>query len=284
MPDRTDDQRTLEGNMKDRDSARFGLRIVLTALAAVIAAVVLFGLSETPAQTAVLPPPPELASIMSDPADGVVAVGTLVDFTAVFTDTSPAIQTVTWSWGDGSEDETTGTLTGNHIYAEPGIYTVQLEAFDSFGQSDTSTFEFVIAYDPTGDFVTGAGWIDSQAGDYIPDPTLTGKANFGFVSKYKKGADSPTGNTEFQFHAADLNFHSSSYQWLVVTGSNYARFKGAGTINGQGDYRFMLWAGDGAADTFRIRIWWEENDTEYVVYDNGSDQEIGGGSIVIHTK
>ena len=48
----------------------------------------------------------------------------------------------------------------------------------------------------------------------------------------------PTGNTEFQFHAADLNFHSSSYEWLVVTGSDYAKFKGAGTINGEGDYKF----------------------------------------------
>ncbi len=30
-------------------------------------------------------------------------------------------------------------------------------------------------------------------GAYIPDPSLTGKANFGFVSTYKKGAAIPTG-------------------------------------------------------------------------------------------
>ena len=41
-------------------------------------------------------------------------------------------------------------------------------AVDSFGQFDTSIFGFVIAYDPTGGFVTGAGWIDSQAGAYKP--------------------------------------------------------------------------------------------------------------------
>ena len=45
----------------------------------------------------------------------------------------------------------------------------------------------------------------------------------------------------------------------------------------------MLWAGDGTgddgADTFRIKIWWEEDDTENVVYDNGMYQAIGGGSI-----
>jgi hypothetical protein len=39
-----------------------------------------------------------------------------------------------------------------------------------------------------------------------------GKGTFGFVSKYKKGATVPTGQTEFMFQAGDLNFHSSSYQ------------------------------------------------------------------------
>jgi hypothetical protein len=47
----------------------------------------------------------------------------------------------------------------------------------------------------------------------------------------------------------------------------------------------MLWAGDSNQDTFRIRIWTEDEATgaETDVYDNGFDQEIGGGSIVIHT-
>ena len=70
----------------------------------------------------------------------------------------------------------------------------------------------------------------------------------------------------------------------VLSASNYARFKGWGTINGEGDYRFMLWAGDGSPDTFRIRIWCEEGEIENVVYDNGMDQSISGGSIVIHEK
>jgi hypothetical protein len=116
-----------------------------------------------------------------------------------------------------------------------------------------------------------------------------GKATFGFVSKYKKGASIPTGNTEFVFKAADLNFHSSSYEWLVVTGSDYAKFKGTGTINNEPapngeDYKFMLWAGDGEPDTFRIKIWYEDDGQENVVYDNGMEQPIGGGSIIVHTK
>jgi hypothetical protein len=37
-------------------------------------------------------------------------------------------------------------------------------------------------------------------------------------------------------------------------------------------------------NTFRIRIWWEDSAGEHDVYDNGIDQAIGGGSIVVHTK
>ena len=74
-----------------------------------------------------------------------------------------------------------------------------------------------------------------------------------------------------------------------------AQFKGSGTINGQGDYGFMLTAVDGAVnggggtDRFRIRIW--ERSTGAAVYDNQMDAgdtadpttALGGGSIIIHT-
>ena len=129
-----------------------------------------------------------------------------------------------------------------------------------------------------------SGWIYSAPGAYIPDPALEGKATFGFVSKYKKNAIAPDGQSEFQFKAGDLNFHSSSYEWLVVNqGGANAQFKGSGTINGDSVYKFMIWAGDDEQDTFRIRIWSESNG-ETTIYDNGAQQEIGGGGIVIHTK
>jgi len=144
----------------------------------------------------------------------------------------------------------------------------------------------------TGTFRRDTGWIGyvpavqfsvTTPGAYLADPTLGGKATFGFVSKYKKGASIPDGNTEFQFKTGNLNFSSTSYEWLVVNqaGAN-AQFKGYGTIDGAGNYGFMLWAGDGAPDTFRIKIW--DAVTEIVVYDNGTNQAIGGGSIVVHKK
>jgi len=47
----------------------------------------------------------------------------------------------------------------------------------------------------------------------------------------------------------------------------------------------MIWAGDDQPDTFRIKIWTEDAlGVETVVYDNGYDQPIDHGSIVIHTK
>ena len=114
-----------------------------------------------------------------------------------------------------------------------------------------------------------------------------GRANFGFVSKYQKGATVPTGQTEFRFSAGSFNFHSENYQWLVIAGSK-AQYKGTGTINGQTGYSFLLTATDGdlanpaIADTFRIKIWRTVDATETPVYDNRTDQQLGGGSIVIH--
>ncbi len=176
--------------------------------------------------------------------------------------------------------------------SEPEIFEVTLIVSD--GRLNALQSAIVVVYDPSEGFVTGGGWINSPTGAYIAEPELTGKANFGFVSKYKKGTSVPTGNTEFQFHAGDLNFHSDSYEWLVVTGGDNARFKGSGTINGNMApnnefYKFMIWAKDldpNGDDTFRIRIWYEDDVTgeEFDVYDNGFDQPIAAGNIVVHAK
>ncbi|MHC4432793.1 MAG: hypothetical protein ACYTBS_13210 [Planctomycetota bacterium] len=188
------------------------------------------------------------------------------------------------SYDPDAGDTITLSQSPSGAFTAAGIYDVVLTVTDSHGASDSCT-AMVVVYDPSAGFVTGGGWIDSPAGAYKPNSGLTGKANFGFVSKYKKGANTPTGNTEFQFKAGDLNFHSSSYEWLVVTGSDYAKFKGTGTINGSGEFKFQIWAGDDSPDTFQIKIWTEDQaGAETIVYDNGYDQAIGGGSIKIHTN
>lgn len=160
-----------------------------------------------------------------------------------------------------------------------------LNQWNPFGLGDAVT-EYVL-YDPwigQAGMVTGGGWFDSPEGAYSANPELVGKATFGFIAKNKKDI-TPEGNTHFVFKTADLNFHSSSYDWLVVNqaGSN-AQFKGWGSVNGEDGYRFMLWAGDNDPDTFRIKIWTETNSVETVIYDNGSHQPIEGGNIVVHKK
>ncbi|MCZ7567881.1 MAG: right-handed parallel beta-helix repeat-containing protein [Ardenticatenaceae bacterium] len=163
---------------------------------------------------------------------------------------------------------------------------------DSYGDvvATNSWSEFEFGAYPAVDLWSPDGSVDYQVTVSGCEARPTGKATFGFVSKYQKGANIPSGQTEFQFKAGNLNFHSSSYEWLVVNqNDSNAQFKGSGTINGDlapngDDYKFMLWAGDGSPDTFRIKIWWEDTNGEHVVYDNGVPQAIGGGSIVIHKK
>ncbi|MBP1620394.1 MAG: hypothetical protein H6Q02_1161 [Acidobacteria bacterium] len=238
-----------------------------------------------------------------------VAVSAAIDVSAAFGDAGVMdTHTALWDWGDGansagsvSEAAGSGTVAGTHTYAAAGVFVVSLTVFDDDGGVGHSFFEFVVVFDPDGGFVTGGGWIMSPQGAFIAEPALTGKANFGFVSKYVKGATTPSGQTEFQFKAAGLDFHSTSYEWLVVAGSK-AQYKGIGTVNGQGEFKFLLTAVDAdvnaadglVMDRFRIKIWSESNGVETVIYDNGlgdtdydddptvGTTEIGGGSIVIH--
>jgi MBG domain (YGX type)/YDG domain/Bacterial Ig-like domain (group 3) len=216
------------------------------------------------------------------------------------------IATAAWSFdgvstvaGTVTESGGSGTVSKSYSFAAAGIYAVRLTVNDNAGgititNTVNSDPAFVVVYDPNGGFVTGGGWINSPLGAYALDPTLTGKATFGFVSKYLKGATIPTGDTEFQFKAGNLNFKSTSYEWLVIAGAR-AQYKGSGTINGTGNYGFMLTAidgdvnGGGGTDKFRIKIW-DKNNGDMIVYDNQYGQTddssagtaLGGGSIVIH--
>jgi hypothetical protein len=237
---------------------------------------------------------PEISSVTTTAA-APIPLGTSVGVSAPYSDAgSNDTHTYVVNWGDGSADTLgSGVVGGSHVYTAAGLYTVTVTVTDDDGDSDTEVSALVVVFDPSAGFVTGGGFIDSPAGAYTPDPSLTGRANFGFVSKYKKGATVPEGSTQFQFHAADLNFHSGSYEWLVVAGSK-AQYKGTGTINGEGSYGFMLTARDGGRtstpDAVRVRIW--DLATGTVVYDNQSGDAptadavdaLEGGSVVIHAK
>jgi len=256
----------------------------------------LFGTATTTANIANVAP---AAGAITAPVDP-LSVGASVTAAAGFTD-SGIVDTHTGiiDWGDGTsssaaviEVDGSGSALGSHAYAAAGVYTVSLTLTDKDGATDRSVFEFVVVFDVVAGFVTGGGWIDSPPGAYAADPSVVGKATFGFVSRYHKGATIPSGNLEFNFRVADLQFHSTSHDWLVVSGSK-VRFKGSGTINGGGDFAFLVSAVDGDVsgndpDTFRIKIW--DASTGVVVYDSDMGRGdgapattvLGGGSIVIH--
>src|SRR3989475_196376 len=229
-----------------------------------------------------------------------VPVTTPVTASASFTD--PGVldtHTGVFDWGDGKSDAAlvtesngSGSVSGTHEYTA-GVYTVTLTVTDKDGGVGQSVFQFLVVYDPLAGFVTGGGWILSPPGAYTPDPTLSGKATFGFVAADQPGARVPRGDTGFQFHAADFNFHSTSYDWLVVSGPK-AQYKGSGTINGAGDFGFRLTAvddainGSGGGDNLRIQIF--DKGTGGAIYCNQLNAGVGanpttvlgGGQIIIH--
>ncbi len=251
---------------------------------------------------------PSLA--ITAPASGFVqAANTNIPFAATFSDSSTASASAQWAFKSAdttvvnSGTVTPGNISNSFQLAVPGVYGITLTFNDGLGgivstQSVPAGMPaYAVVYDPTAGFVTGGGWINSAPGSYVPNPALTGKASFGFVSKYQKGANLPTGETQFTYEVANLDFHSTLYQWLVVSGP-MAQYKGTGTINGTGNYIFLLTARDGSLtggntpDGFRLKIMDSTGST--IIYDNmigatddmtsTNTQALGGGSVVIHSK
>lgn len=220
-------------------------------------------------------------------------IGTPIVASATFSDLDSFTlgkHTAVWDWGDGTTSTGTvsesldddGKVVGEvsapvHDYPlNAGIYELKLKISESYYMSYVEkVFQYIVIYDPSAGFVTGGGYFDSPVGAYAYDLELTGQATFGFISKYKKGATVPEGQTVFEFHAGDLYFKSFTYDFLVLAGGK-ATFKGTGTINDIPGYSFFITAIDGEYavddgvkydyDTFRIRIW--ETETGYWIYDN----------------
>lgn len=255
-----------------------------------------YNISTKPDLITVNPTVPPIITAIMVPVDP-VPVNEEISISGTFTDPDTVdTHTAVWDWGDSTTSDGivteaggSGTFNGTHTYTTPGIYSITLTVTDSSGASDTETAEtYIVIYDPAGGFVTGGGWFNSLSGEYEGNPTLTGKADFEFVSKYQKGATIPKGNAQFKFKEANLRFESTGYKWLIVSNAGMnAQLFGQGTINdslapNNEEYKFMIWATDGNPDALRIKIWWEDNSVENIVYDNNAQQLIGGGAIQVH--
>jgi PKD repeat protein len=257
------------------------------------------GLSDTAtAQVTVTNVAPTVAAINA-PGDP-VKVGTPLTASATFADPGKKdTHTAVWDWegatsaGSVSETNGSGTVTGTHTYTQAGVYTVKLAVTDKDGGSVSVTnVEYVVVYDSSAGGVIGAGWIASPAGAYAPNPSLKGTAVFGFLARYKKGASVPSGATEFILCLGRLNFVSTSYDWMVVSGAKVT-YQGSGKINGKGTYGFTLSAIDSrkltgvGSDKVRMRVWNKASGA--VVYDSqpGSPASadpttvLKGGNVII---
>jgi len=261
------------------------------------------GASSSCAATVTVTNPAPVVSITTPPSGSIFPVNIPVSFAGSFADNPGDIHAAQWMFDSISQpgvvSESSGTVSAAYSFATAGVYAIRLTVNDSCGGIGTANQvggldAIIVIYDPSDGFVTGGGWFNSPTGAYTLNPSLAGRANFGFVSRYQKGATVPTGETEFQFQVANFNFHSTSYQWLVVSGAR-AQYKGIGIVNGTGSYGFMLTAidgqvnGDGGLDKLRIKIW-DKNNGDALIYDNQLDSPdgadpatlLGGGSIVVH--
>lgn len=207
--------------------------------------------------------------------------------------------TALWDWGDGTTSagaingsSGAGSVAGSHVYANAGIYTLRLTLTDDAGASGQSFFRYVVIFNPGAGSVSGKGHIDSVGGDCpVGCGGAGGKGHFGVNAQYGAGGV-VSGGAEFEIKTANLAFTSRRLDWLVINGA-YAKLKGSGTVNGAGNYQFLIVVGDSkiaggpGQDGFRIKIW--EATTGAVQYDNvmgaGEDtdqvDEIKGGSLRI---
>ena len=213
-----------------------------------------------------------------------------------------------------TSDQAYFTLTA----ADSGPFDVSLTVAEVGGGQGTATHTIYVANVAPTPSITGAPATNSEGAAInltasATDPNSADQAaGFSYSWTVTRGMDNLATGTEdtFSFTPEDDGSYSvtlealdkdgdtgsvtqdisTAHEWLVVNqGGTNAQFKGSGLINGAADpngnaFKFMLWAGDGSPDTFRIRIWWEADDVETDVYDNGVEQAIGAGNIVVHTS
>lgn len=200
------------------------------------------------------------------------------------------------NWGDNlisdgviNYSNGSGTVSGTHTYSQPGVYTVHITIADNNGFTTTSVYEYIVVYDPSAGWISGAKEYNSNPGSVVNNPDASGKTNFGFQVKYSQGSLIPSGkNVELNFPAGNIEFVSTSYLWLVINGSK-ATFRAEGQLNGTSGYTLLVAAIDQVSgqDLIRIQI---KDSSDTVIYDTqpGASEtadpttSISKGKIKIH--
>ncbi len=226
-------------------------------------------------------------------------VPTNTQVTAIVSFTDPGIldtHAASWDWGDGTvnsgtitESNGAGTASNSHTYAQTGVYTVIVSVTDNQNGNGTAALQYLVVYDVSAGFLTASGKYNSEAGWYVLNNS-SGEVKLGVQAKYVSSNTTPTGDLKFKFNAANLEFDSTSYDWLVVNGAK-AILKDAGQLNGNGEYNFLLSGIDGSQAGGNNFVRFQIKDSNgSVVYDtqlNATDTvdpvvPLTSGSVKVH--
>ncbi len=158
---------------------------------------------------------------------------------------------------------------------------------NSYYQGPDSDLVIITVYEPTGDFVTGGGWIWDPSGS---------KGNFGFNVKYKKNG-LPRGQLIYVYRSGEWEYIIKSTAWLgMAIVGNHSFFEAKCVVQqynsetgellwGSGNYqlRVDVWDDDkdGGVDVFQIRVL----DKNGLVWHEAGFDPYGflqGGNITIH--
>jgi hypothetical protein len=125
--------------------------------------------------------------------------------------------------------------------------------------------------------VIGAGWMNSNQGNYMLDKLLCDKLFFEFHIMDRGLMHQPAGKVTILYPQANVTFKSNVCNWLLLDNKT-ATITGTGKINNHGNFGFLLVAKD-QPDKLRIVIW-DKNDGDKIVYDNLNPQSIHGAILM----
>ncbi|MHA2292397.1 MAG: NosD domain-containing protein [Candidatus Hodarchaeales archaeon] len=168
------------------------------------------------------------------------------------------------------------------------IVYVQLEAaFNNYYDGPWSDAVVLTIYEPTGEFVTGGGWIVDPAGS---------KGNFGFNVRFLKNGR-VQGQSIYVYRVGEWEIIVKSNAWSgLAIEDTHAFFEGKAVVQmfnsktgdlvwDEGNYQFRVdvWENVDGSDVYQIRIY---DKNGLVFHDAGFSPlgELGGGHIAIHRE
>ncbi|MBN2228585.1 MAG: hypothetical protein JW779_03255 [Candidatus Thorarchaeota archaeon] len=182
------------------------------------------------------------------------------------------------------------TLEIDNLSENGYIIIVSIESGDNpYYNGPDSDPVILTIFEPTGDFVTGGGWIIGPSGS---------KSNFGFNVKYtKKGL--PKGQSIYTFREGDWLSIIKSNAWIgMAIEEDHAFFEGRCTIQkynsetgellwdvGNYQFRVDVWDVDesGGIDVYQIRVL-DKNGLVFHEIGFAPIGYLGGGNIAIHLE